>query len=202
MLSSTFLAAAVALVAGVSAQGVVLSVIANTSTPLANSTAVSTVLVSSCAEFTATVSGTVVDYFCPDCLQATGNGIFTTYTTIYSQWCPTGLIPATYTITAPCAATGSPLPLGYVPPGFTVTTQKCPVCPHDTTAVITAPITTQAPAFTPVPAVTTPSTLVPSPAPACTTCHATTAPIIVTAGASSISASLLGALAAVFAAML
>ncbi len=55
-------------------------------------------------------------------------GSLTTYTTTYSQVCPTGLEEATYTVTEPCPSTGLARGPSYVPQGFTVKTVPCSVC--------------------------------------------------------------------------
>lgn len=55
----------------------------------------------------------------------------TAYTTVYTNACPTGLVPVTYTITESCTGmtptfTGPDnTNAGYMPPGFTTTTLDC-----------------------------------------------------------------------------
>ena len=78
------------------------------------------------------VTATDIQTYCPPC-EAAGmttfpGGSLTTYTTIYSQVCPTGLEEATYTVTEPCPSTGLARGSSYIPQGFTVTTVPCSVC--------------------------------------------------------------------------
>jgi len=91
------------------------------------------------SNFTATVTGTIVSTYCPECREASSSGIYTTYTTVYKQWCPTGLEDKTYTVTESCSEAGQQRDATYVPQGFTVVTESCSICQHPTTAVITTP---------------------------------------------------------------
>ncbi|MCJ1303733.1 hypothetical protein MMC08_006543 [Hypocenomyce scalaris] len=64
----------------------------------------------------------------------------TTYTTVYSEFCPTGLQPKTYTVTATYSATPTPPNPTFVPPGFTATVTVCTVCGETPlTATLTVP---------------------------------------------------------------
>ncbi|MCJ1417204.1 hypothetical protein MMC32_003544 [Xylographa parallela] len=94
-------------------------------------------------EYSATVTGTIVSTYCPKCEMpaTTSEGILTVYTTEYSQLCPTGLEPVTYTVTESCSSTGASREATYVPQGFTVTTVQCTVCENMPTVTITTPIT-------------------------------------------------------------
>ncbi|CAK3846055.1 Hypothetical predicted protein [Lecanosticta acicola] len=97
---------------------------------------------SSLAVLITVTSGTTVTY-CPECEHQTqpaptGPGYTTTYTTVYQSLCPTGLVPATYTVTESCTddkPTFTPGP-DHIPNGFTVTVKECSVCdktqPHVT----------------------------------------------------------------------
>ncbi|MCJ1482943.1 hypothetical protein MMC06_003109 [Schaereria dolodes] len=131
---------------------------------MADTPSVSVVYVTSytddCSTFTApayasTVTGTVVVSYCPSCIGIpsstpvpTSEGIYTTYTTVFSSVCSTGLIPVTYTVTESCSSTGQTREASYVPQGFTTTTvtQSCE-CENPITTAITAPI----PGYTPGP---------------------------------------------------
>ena len=62
----------------------------------------------------------------------------TTYETVLTAFCSTGLTASTYTVTAPCSETGIVYPSTYVPPGLTVTSTVCTVCG---TVPITATLT-------------------------------------------------------------
>ena len=84
----------------------------------------------------ATVTGTIISTYCPECSDT---GIYTTYTTVYKQWCPTGLEDKIYTVTESCSELGQQRDATYVPQGFTVVTESCSICQHPTTAVITSP---------------------------------------------------------------
>ena len=129
-------------------------------------------------EYTATVTGTILSTYCPKCegmtsgaAASTDNGIYTTYTTVYSQWCPTGttLEPVTYTVTESCSSLGQSREASYVPQGFTVVTEMCN-CTEMTMATLTTPIApasvtpTPALAGTSAPAVAPSPAVVPSPA--------------------------------------
>ena len=100
---------------------------------------------SSGASYSATVTGTIVSTYCPKCEmpESTSAGVFTTYTTEYSQLCPTGLEPVTYTVTESCSSTGASREATYVPQGFTVTTVQCTVCENMPMVTITTPTATQ-----------------------------------------------------------
>jgi len=105
-----------------------------------------------------TVTGTITDLYCDLCTGSMPATV-TTYTTVYSQTCPTGgFTPATYTVTETCAG-GCTASRGasYVPSGFTTTTVPCgcaestPVTltvPYETATVTVAPGTTEAAATT------------------------------------------------------
>ena len=121
-----------------------------------------------------TETGTIVKTYCSECEEASAasfesafraaGGVVTTYTTVYSQFCPTGLEEKTYTVTESCTESthGLPRPTGYVPQGFTVTTATCHVCgPKPVVATLTTP--TPAPtAPAAAPAEQTPSSNSPS----------------------------------------
>lgn len=96
------------------------------------------------AEYSATVTGTIVSTYCPKCEmpETTSAGILTVYTTEYSQLCPTGLEPVTYTVTESCSSTGASREATYVPQGFTVTTVQCTVCENMPMVTITTPVAT------------------------------------------------------------
>ena len=70
------------------------------------------------------------------------SGIMTTYTTIYSQTCSTGLEKVTYTVTESCSIPNQVRDTTYVPQGFTVTTVSCTVCGQ---TPLIATLTTPAP---------------------------------------------------------
>jgi len=83
-----------------------------------------------------TVTNGVTVTYCPECEMGwtsaapQGPGYTTVYTTTYESLCPTGLVPATYTVTESCTdatPTWTPGP-SHVPDGFTVTTKECTVC--------------------------------------------------------------------------
>ncbi|MCJ1377297.1 hypothetical protein MMC17_000391 [Xylographa soralifera] len=103
------------------------------------------------AEYSATVTGTIVSTYCPKCEmpETTSAGILTVYTTEYSQLCPTGLEPVTYTVTESCSSTGASREATYVPQGFTVTTVQCTVCENMPMVTITTPIATPSTGATP-----------------------------------------------------
>lgn len=94
--------------------------------------------------YTATVTGTIVSTYCPACTEGWSSGIYTTYTTVYKEWCSTGLQDKTYTVTESCSEVGQQREATYVPQGFTVITESCSICQHPTTAVITTPCSTTA----------------------------------------------------------
>jgi hypothetical protein len=90
---------------------------------------------------TITVTDITTSTYCPVCDEAKSNGnvYTTTYETIYSTLCPTGLAEATYTVTNVC--TGStPINPETLVPGFTTTVVPCPGCPSATpTVTLTVP---------------------------------------------------------------
>lgn len=96
-----------------------------------------------------TVTNGVTVTYCPECQMMTAGsgspsspGYTTVYTTTYMSLCPTGMVPATYTVTESCTdsmPTWTPGP-SHIPNGFTVTTKQCTVCDTTPTAVtITEP---------------------------------------------------------------
>ncbi|KAI6794353.1 hypothetical protein KC332_g8622 [Hortaea werneckii] len=96
-----------------------------------------------------TITNGVTLTVCPECEmmsssspKPTGPGYTTTYTTTYMSLCPTGMVPATYTVTESCTddkATWTPGPT-HIPDGFTVTEKECTVCGKETpTVTITEP---------------------------------------------------------------
>jgi hypothetical protein len=97
--------------------------------------------------------GTTVTY-CPECDMTQGPGYTTVYTTTYMSLCPTGTVPATYTVTESCTGetpTWTPGP-SHIPQGFTVTEKVCHVCDKTpTTVTITEPCGCEAHEGTPVP---------------------------------------------------
>ena len=107
--------------------------------------------------YTSTTTGVIISTYCPLCTdmpaaKPTHSGVLTTYTTVFSSWCSTGLAPVTYTVTEPCPETGKTLAPTHVPEGFTVTTitEKCHTCEEATTAVITTPMAQPTPTHAPV----------------------------------------------------
>ncbi|KAL8919451.1 MAG: hypothetical protein Q9172_004967 [Xanthocarpia lactea] len=97
----------------------------------------------------ATKTNTAVETYCPHCTGGaspgsapTPKGPVTTYTTVYSELCSTGLQPKTYTITEECSSAGAPRPTDYVPAAFVVTTATCHVCAE---TPVVATLTTPAP---------------------------------------------------------
>ena len=117
-----------------------------------------------------TETDTIVSTYCSVCEESSSasaasafsaaGGVITTYTTVYSQFCPSSsgfFEEKTYTVTESCSSSvhGQPRPSGYVPQGFTVTTTTCHVCgPKPVVATITTPV---------------PSPTAPAPAPAAPT---------------------------------
>lgn len=118
-------------------------------------------------EYTGTVTGTIVSTYCPKCTESmissalslspsgsvaaplagpygspSERGILSTYTTVYSQLCSTGIEPVTYTVTESCSSLGASRESSYVPQGFVVTTVECHICQEGSTVVITTPIST------------------------------------------------------------
>ncbi|KAK5132452.1 hypothetical protein LTR08_009063 [Meristemomyces frigidus] len=94
-----------------------------------------------------TVTNGITVTYCPECEMMSsatpaGPGYTTVYTTTYLSLCPTGVVPATYTVTESCTdatPTWTPGP-SHIPNGFTVTTTQCTVCDTTPTAVtITEP---------------------------------------------------------------
>ena len=99
---------------------------------------------------TSTTTGTVTETLpCHECQMT--NGVYTTYTTVYTAICPTGLAPSTYVITEQCSETGQPRPTNYIPQGFTVTTVACGACVEET-IILTTPAGSAT--STPVPVIT------------------------------------------------
>jgi hypothetical protein len=107
-------------------------------------------------------NGKTVTY-CPECQHPPTSVPATTsspakhttvYTTTYMSLCPTGTVPATYTITETCdddEPTWTPGP-SYVPQGFTVTVKECTACDKTPVPVtITEPCDCEATSGTPVP---------------------------------------------------
>jgi hypothetical protein len=90
-----------------------------------------------------TVTGNVTVTYCPECSMAAAASSTptvphtTVYTTVYQSLCPTGLVPATYTITEICTdATPSWATHSTdIPPGFTATVKSCTVCNAELTPV-------------------------------------------------------------------
>ena len=94
-----------------------------------------------------TVTNGVTVTYCPECEMMSSvsphqPGHTTTYTTTYMSLCPTGMVPATYTVTESCTEptpTWTPGP-SHIPQGFTVTEKVCHVCDKTpTTVTITEP---------------------------------------------------------------
>lgn len=94
-------------------------------------------------DYTATVTGTIIQTYCPECTRESAapkaKGILTTYTTIYDATCSTGLQPVTYTVTESCVSASQPRPIDYIPHGFTVVTVPCQQCPNSA-AIVTTPV--------------------------------------------------------------
>lgn len=88
---------------------------------------------------TMTITDTVTSTYCPVCDEAKSNGdvYTTTYATVYSSVCPTGLIPVTYTVTQECTGT-TPINTLTPPPGYTTTAVECSACEHSATGTATA----------------------------------------------------------------
>ena len=115
-----------------------------------------------------TVTSGVTVTWCPECDHASmttpttpkGPGYTTTYTTTYLSLCPTGLVPATYTVTESCTdeqPTFAPGP-SHIPNGFTVTVKECTACDKTQSMVtITEPCGCEATSGVPVPPKTTPA---------------------------------------------
>ncbi|KAK4542086.1 hypothetical protein LTR36_007117 [Oleoguttula mirabilis] len=126
--------------------------IASTMTTASSSVSYTTVTYDDCPsqsmESMITVTNGVTVTYCPECemqsqtSKPSGPGYTTTYTTTYLSLCPTGVVPATYTVTESCTdatPTWTPGP-SHIPNGFTVTTKQCTVCDTTPTAVtITEP---------------------------------------------------------------
>lgn len=112
----------------------------NATTP---TTSYTTVTYSDCTSMSPlpniTITQGVTVTYCPQCDMG---GFTTVYPTTYMSLCPTGLVPATYTVTESCSEatpTWTPGP-SYIPQGFTVTTKDCTVCAETPTRVtITEP---------------------------------------------------------------
>ncbi|KAK5738034.1 hypothetical protein LTR17_006277 [Elasticomyces elasticus] len=111
-----------------------------------------------------TVTNGITVTYCPECEMASSTsaqqpGHTTVYTTTYLSMCPTGLVPATYTVTESCSEptpTWTPGP-DHIPQGFTVTTQHCDACATPGPVTVTQPCGCEANEGTPVPAATTPA---------------------------------------------
>jgi len=97
-----------------------------------------------------TETNTVTSTYCSKCeMDASSSfvaagGSFTTYTTVYQEFCPTGLQEKTYTVTESCSsphpASTASREAGYMPQGFAVTTATCHVCgPMPVVATLTTP---------------------------------------------------------------
>jgi len=103
-----------------------------------------------CFEETSTVTGTITQTYCHECdlmgsttTKPHGAMVTTVWTTVFSEFCPTGLQPYTVTITESCTGTPTwaPSSSGYVPQGFTTTYVACHVCgPTPISTVLTVPI--------------------------------------------------------------
>ena len=104
---------------------------------------------------------TITSTYCDECTH-TESWPLTTYTTVYKEWCPTGLADKTWTITESCKTPGMPRPTDHVPQGFGVVTEKCPVCETEMTAVLTTPMASATGGMAPTPA---PMSRAPAPAP-------------------------------------
>lgn len=97
-----------------------------------------------------TVTNGITVTYCPECEAAAMSspasavvGHTTVYTTTYMSLCPTGTVPATYTITESCTEatpTWTPGP-SHIPQGYTVTVKDCTVCHSDTAVSSTVPVT-------------------------------------------------------------
>ena len=97
---------------------------------------------------TSTTTGTVTETLpCHKCQMT--DGIYTTYTTVYTAICPTGLAPSTYVITEPCSETGQPRPSDHIPQGFTITTVACGACAEET-VTLTTPAGSTTPTLAPI----------------------------------------------------
>lgn len=68
--------------------------------------------------------------------------------TVYNSMCESGLVPATYTITAPCPCEATPHP-SVMPAGFETTIMPCSMCAHPTVTLTqpcpTGPYASQTP---------------------------------------------------------
>ncbi|KAK4897537.1 hypothetical protein LTR27_004681 [Elasticomyces elasticus] len=132
------------------------------------STSYTTVTYSDCPslsmESMITVTNGITVTYCPECEMASSTsaqqpGHTTVYTTTYLSMCPTGLVPATYTVTESCTEptpTWTPGP-DHIPQGFTVTTQHCDACATPGPVTVTQPCGCEANGGTPVPAATAPA---------------------------------------------
>jgi len=115
----------------------------------------------STGSYTSTQIDTITIDWCEECEMSPtptpvgAAGVLTTYTTVWSETCSTGLAPATYTITEPCDTPGLPLPTDHLPPGFTTSavTISCDCEQHGSTVVLTTPCETATVVPTPAPAV-------------------------------------------------
>ncbi|KAK3718910.1 hypothetical protein LTR37_004826 [Vermiconidia calcicola] len=131
--------------------------------PTSHAVSYSTVTVDDCStmpmETMITITNGVTVTYCPECehdmtTKPHHPGYTTTYTTTYMSLCPTGMVPATYTITESCdepEPTWTPGP-SHVPQGFTVTEKVCDVCDKTpTTVTVTEPCDCEAHEGTPAP---------------------------------------------------
>lgn len=93
------------------------------------------------------VTDTITSTHCSECTgmaSSSAGGSSTTYTTVYKEFCSTGLQDKTYTVTESCSsphpASAASREAGYVPQGFAVTTATCHVCgPMPVVATLTTP---------------------------------------------------------------
>lgn len=83
---------------------------------------------SSLASMVTVTNGVTVTY-CPECEMAMSSSVLhtTVYTTTYMSLCPTGTVPATYTVTESCTDATPTWSTGtaHIPPGFTAGVQTC-----------------------------------------------------------------------------
>ena len=122
-----------------------------------------------CVTESSAQTNTIIKTACHECEEASSasaasafrqaGGVMTTYTTVFSEFCPTGVAEKTYTVTESCSESvhGQPRPSDHVPQGFTVTTATCHVCgPNPVVATLTTP--------TPAPTAPAPAPAGPTPA--------------------------------------
>ncbi|EME39629.1 hypothetical protein DOTSEDRAFT_28754 [Dothistroma septosporum NZE10] len=142
------LAAAAALAGGAAAQltpNAYVSFVATSSASVPEAVSYTTITYSDCPtgapETMITVTGGTTVTYCPQCEHEQTGGLLpgpttkkpghtTTYTTVYQSLCPTGTVPATYTVTESCEEETPTWTPGsdHIPPGFTVTTKHCSAC--------------------------------------------------------------------------